>query len=93
LSDDEATGTLLANLSGETITEPRHKNCIAIGLSSGFLEPLESTSIHLVTTAILRLMKLFPFGGNTTMLAEQFNRETQLELETVRDFALSPDPT
>jgi tryptophan halogenase len=101
LSDDEATGTLLANLSGETITEPRqlrfktgrrkkawHKNCIAIGLSSGFLEPLESTSIHLVTTAILRLMKLFPFGGNTTMLAEQFNRETQLELETVRDFVI-----
>jgi tryptophan halogenase len=101
LSDDEATGTLLANLSGETITEPRqlrfktgrrkkawHKNCIAIGLSSGFLEPLESTSIHLVTTAILRLMKLFPFGGNSSMQAEQFNRETQLELETVRDFII-----
>jgi tryptophan halogenase len=101
LSDDEARDTLLANLSGETITEPRqlrfktgrrkkawHKNCIAIGLSSGFLEPLESTSIHLVTTAILRLMKLFPFGGNTSMQAEQFNRETQLELETVRDFII-----
>ena len=101
LSDDEAQNTLLANLTGQTITEPRqlrfktgrrkkawHKNCIAIGLSSGFLEPLESTSIHLVTTAILRLMKLFPFGGNTTMLAEQFNREAQLELETVRDFVI-----
>ena len=101
LSDDEAQDTLLANLTGQTITEPRqlrfktgrrkkawHKNCIAIGLSSGFLEPLESTSIHLVTTAILRLMKLFPFGGNTTMLAEQFNREAQLELETVRDFVI-----
>ena len=101
LSDDEARSTLLANLSGETITEPRqlrfktgrrkktwHLNCIAIGLSSGFLEPLESTSIHLVTTAILRLMKLFPFGGNTTLLAEQFNRESQLELETARDFVI-----
>ena len=101
LSDDKAQDTLLANLTGQTITEPRqlrfktgrrkkawHKNCIAIGLSSGFLEPLESTSIHLVTTAILRLMKLFPFGGNTTMLAEQFNREAQLELETVRDFVI-----
>jgi len=101
LSDDEARSTLLANLTGETITEPRqlrfktgrrkkawHKNCIAIGLSSGFLEPLESTSIHLVTTAILRLMKLFPFGGNTALLAEQFNRETQLELETARDFVI-----
>jgi tryptophan halogenase len=101
LSDDEAQETLLGNLSGHTITEPRqlrfktgrrkkawHNNCIAIGLSSGFLEPLESTSIHLVTTAILRLMKLFPFGGNTIMQAEQFNRETQLELETVRDFII-----
>jgi len=101
LSDDKARETLLANLTGQTITEPRQlrfktgrrkkawqKNCIAIGLSSGFLEPLESTSIHLVTTAILRLMKLFPFGGNTTMQAEQFNRETQLELETVRDFII-----
>jgi tryptophan halogenase len=101
LSDDQARDTLLANLSGQTITETRqlrfktgrrkkawHKNCIAIGLSSGFLEPLESTSIHLVTTAILRLMKLFPFGGNTSMQAQQFNSETQLELETVRDFVI-----
>jgi tryptophan halogenase len=101
LSDDEALSTLKSNLTGPTITEPRqirfstgrrkkawHKNCISIGLSSGFLEPLESTSIHLVTTAILRLMKLFPFAGNTEMLAEQFNRETQLELETIRDFII-----
>ncbi|MFT5838617.1 MAG: tryptophan halogenase [Flavobacteriales bacterium] len=101
LSDDEARDTLLGNLTGQTITEPRqlrfktgrrkkawHKNCIAIGLASGFLEPLESTSIHLVTTAILRLMKLFPFDGNTIMQAQQFNRETQLELETVRDFII-----
>lgn len=101
MSDDEALSTLMGNLTGPTITEPRqlrfmtgrrkkawHKNCIAIGLSSGFLEPLESTSIHLVTTAILRLMKLFPFGGNTDLLAEQFNRETQLELETIRDFII-----
>lgn len=101
LSDDLAQSTLMGNLTGETITEPRqlrfttgrrkkawHKNCIAIGLSSGFLEPLESTSIHLVTTAILRLMKLFPFAGNTSLLAEQFNRETQLELETIRDFII-----
>lgn len=101
LSDTEAEQTLLSNLNGNTLTEPRQlrfktgrrkeawsKNCIAIGLSSGFLEPLESTSIHLVTTAILRLMKLFPFGGNSTLLAKQFNRETQLELETIRDFVL-----
>ena len=101
LSDDEAQHTLLNNLNGPTITEPRqlrfktgrrkkawHRNCVAIGLSSGFLEPLESTSIHLITTAILRLMKLFPFAGNTSLLAEHFNRETQLELETIRDFII-----
>lgn len=101
LSDDEARSCLMRNLSGETISEPRklqfttgrrkkawQKNCIAIGLSSGFLEPLESTSIHLITTAILRLMKLFPFGSNTALLAEQFNRETKLELETIRDFII-----
>lgn len=101
LSDDEANRTLLANVSGQTITEPRtlrfktgrrkkswSKNCIAIGLSSGFLEPLESTSIHLVTTALIRLMKLFPFTGDNALLAEQFNRETKLELETIRDFII-----
>jgi len=101
MSDDEARSTLMANISGQAITEPRqlrfttgrrekawHKNCIAIGLSSGFLEPLESTSIHLITTAILRLMKLFPFGGNTALLAEQFNREAKLEAETIRDFII-----
>lgn len=101
LSDDEARSTLMRNLTGEPITEPRqlrfttgrrkkawHKNCVAIGLSSGFLEPLESTSIHLVTTALLRLMKLFPFGGNTALLAEQYNREVQLEAETIRDFII-----
>jgi tryptophan halogenase len=101
LSDDEARSTLMGNLTGPALTEPRqlrfttgrrkktwHLNCIAIGLSSGFLEPLESTSIHLVTTAILRLMKLFPFAGNTSLLADHFNRESQLELETVRDFII-----
>jgi tryptophan halogenase len=101
LSDDEACSTLMGNLQGQALSEPRklrfttgrrkkswHKNCIAIGLSSGFLEPLESTSIHLITTALLRLMKLFPFGGNSSLLAERFNRETQMELETVRDFII-----
>ena len=101
LSDEEARNTLMANLTGKPITEPKqlrfttgrrkkswHKNCVAIGLSSGFLEPLESTSIHLITTALLRLMKLFPFGGNTALLAEQYNREVQLEAETIRDFII-----
>jgi tryptophan halogenase len=101
ISDDEAKSTLMGNLTGKPLTDPRqlrfttgrrkkswHKNCIAIGLSSGFLEPLESTSIHLVTTALMRLMKLFPFGGNIALLAEQYNREAQLEAETIRDFII-----
>ncbi|MCO4800002.1 MAG: tryptophan 7-halogenase, partial [Colwelliaceae bacterium] len=101
LSDDEARNTLMKNLSGEPITEPRkltfatgrrekawHKNCVAIGLSSGFLEPLESTSIHLVTTSLMRLMKLFPFGGNSELLAKQYNHEAKIEAETIRDFII-----
>lgn len=101
LSDDEAKKTLLGNLSGKPLTEPLmlrfttgrrvkawHKNCIAIGLSSGFLEPLESTSIHLITTAIFRLMRLFPHSGNSERLAEQYNRLTNREMEAVRDFVI-----
>ncbi len=100
-SDEEAHATLLANLSGNTLSEPRllrfktgrrkkawHKNCVAIGLSSGFLEPLESTSIHLITTSLVRLMRLFPFSGNMKPLAERFNHETKFELEAVRDFII-----
>lgn len=101
LSDEEAEKTLLENLDGKPLTQPRklkfktgrrvkawHKNCVAIGLSGGFLEPLESTSIHLVTTALIRLMKLFPFSDNFGILAERFNQETAVELETIRDFII-----
>ena len=101
LSDDKARNILLNNVQGTLNTEPKQlkfttgrrkkawqNNCIAIGLSGGFLEPLESTSIHLITTAIIRLMKLFPFSQDMTHLAKQFNQETSLELETVRDFII-----
>lgn len=100
-SDGDARATLLGNITGKTITEPRllrfktgcrkrawHKNCVAIGLSSGFLEPLESTSIHLITTSLVRLMRLFPFSGAMAPLAERFNRETWFEWEAVRDFII-----
>ena len=100
-SDDDASATLLGNVTGQTITDPLllkfktgrrvnawHKNCVAIGLSSGFIEPLESTSIHLIDTTLVRLMRLFPFAGRMTPLAEQFNRETQIEWEAVRDFII-----
>ncbi|MBT6116111.1 MAG: tryptophan 7-halogenase [Porticoccaceae bacterium] len=101
MSDDEAKQTLLNNISGKMITEPRHikyrtgrrqkswhKNCVALGLASGFIEPLESTSIHLVMTAIIRLIRLFPFGDSSTALADRFNQESTTEIETVRDFVI-----
>ena len=101
LSDAEAEDTLLNNLTGETRTEPRklrfgtgrrikawQKNCVAMGLASGFVEPLESTSIHLVMTSIFRLIRLFPFDENMESLAHRFNEETRIEMEAVRDFII-----
>jgi len=101
LSDDEAQHTLTSNLSGEMLTDPRllkfatgrrqkawHKNCVSLGLASGFLEPLESTSIHMVMTGIFRLIRLFPFGEDREVLARRFNDEAQVEMESVRDFII-----
>jgi tryptophan halogenase len=100
-SDDEARSLLLQNLTGPAITEPRklefrtgrrqepwRRNCVALGLAAGFLEPLESTSIHLITTALVRLMRLFPFGDDCEHLAERFNTESRFEWEEVRDFII-----
>ena len=99
LSDDDAKALLLANLDGEQTTEPRvikfttgrrrkgwNKNCVAIGLSSGFIEPLESTSIHLIMTAIVRLLRLFPYQGITTTAIDEYNQKLDSELNAVRDF-------
>lgn len=105
LSDDAANQLLKSNVTGKMITEPRiiryrtgrrkkawHKNCVAMGLSSGFIEPLESTSIHLVMTAIIRLIKLFPFDSGSApghaSLQYRYNEETNREIETIRDFII-----
>ena len=99
VDDEKARRTLDDNLEGETLTEPRtirfrpgsrrehwRKNCVAIGLSSGFIEPLESTSIHLIQRGIIRLMQTFPLNGIKQSDIDEFNGQTRFELEHIRDF-------
>ena len=100
-SEDEARRTLLDNLAGEPLFEPRllsfkagrrmkawDKNCVAIGLSGGFIEPLESTSIHLFQVGAMRLMQLFPFNGCSPALINRYNEQSQVEYEKIRDFII-----
>jgi tryptophan halogenase len=101
LSDDEAHAMLAARAEGAMIAEPRlirfragtrrkawSRNCIAFGLAAGFVEPLESTSIHLIMAGVTRLMQMFPFGGVTEAIAARYNALSERELEGIRDFII-----
>jgi tryptophan 7-halogenase len=101
MSDQETTDKLLREVEGRTIVSPRvikfrtgrrrqawNKNVIAVGLANGFVEPLESTSIHLIMTSMTRLIKLFPFPAVTQSIIDQYNEESQSEAERVRDFII-----
>lgn len=99
LDDSTAQLQLFDALEGQPITDPKlirfkpgkrrqgwNKNCVALGLASGFIEPLESTSIHLIMTGIVRLMRLFPFQGITPSAISEYNSKFDSEMQCILDF-------
>ena len=99
LDREAALERLLGSVEGQVLTQPNHiayrtgvrrqqwhKNCVAVGLAGGFMEPLESTSIHLIQRAILRLIRMLPAGEVSPRDVTEFNDQTFTEMEQIRDF-------
>ena len=102
ISDDEAASTLVESLDGTALADPKIlrfkagrrkaswvKNCLALGLSSGFLEPLESTSIHLIQAGITKFLDYFPEREPDPILIDRYNEEMAFQYETIRDFIIA----
>jgi tryptophan halogenase len=101
LDKDAALERLLSTVEGEVLTKPNfirfttgarrkqwHRNCIAVGLSGGFMEPLESTSIHLIQRAILRIVRMLPMGEVSERDVAEFNDQQMTDMEQIRDFLI-----
>ena len=101
MSDDEALNRLLSDVEGDALSEPRvinfttghreklwHKNCVALGLAGGFIEPLESTALHLVQQGIMQLIKYFPSYGINDLEVAQYNDYMTADYQDIRDFII-----
>lgn len=101
MSDEEAIEKLLNDIDGKVLTEPKvirfttgkrkkswNKNCVAIGLAAGFLEPLESTSIHMIMTALIRILQLLPQKNICPSIIEEYNNQATIEMDRIRDFII-----